>query len=182
MRIISGFLGGRRCHPPAKGWPTRPTTDIAKEALYNILQGRIDFSAVRFLDLFGGTGSHCFEMISRGCTDVTYVDSFRPCCAFVRKTAEELSIADHLRVVCSDVFKFCKRSKESWDFIFADPPYGEDMLDKIPEVVFVHQLLKTDGILVVEHSARNDFSMDPLFVELRIYGETQFSFFQKPGR
>ena len=181
MRIIGGTLGGRRFYPPAKGWPTRPTTDISKEALYNILEDRLDFGAVRFLDLFGGTGSHSFEMISRGCQDVTYVDNYRPCCAFVRKTASELGIAQYLRIIPSDVFRFCKRTSESWDYIFAGPPYALKTLDTIPELIIRQEMLTAEGILVLEHNPNHDFTALPHFTELRIYGETHFSFFRNPG-
>lgn len=178
MRIIGGTLGGRRFHPPAKGWPTRPTTDIAKEALYNILQARIDFSSVKFLDLFGGTGSHSFEMVSRGCRDATYVDSFKPCCAFVRKTAMDLGIEASIRIVCMDVFRFCTQHPGSYDYIFAGPPYALKGLDTIPDVIFENGMLSADGILVLEHNPNHDFSTHPHFNELRKYGETYFSFFQ----
>jgi 16S rRNA (guanine(966)-N(2))-methyltransferase RsmD len=179
MRIIGGRLGGRRFHPPAKGWPTRPTTDISKEALYNILQGRIDFESVRFLDLFGGTGSHSFEMISRGCTDATYVDSFRQCCEFVRKTAREFGIEDHLKVVCMDVFRFCSQHPGSYDYIFAGPPYGLKALDTLPDVIIGAGMLSADGFLVLEHNPEHDFTTTACFTEVRNYGETHFSFFSK---
>lgn len=179
MRIIGGTLGGRRFYPPAKGWPTRPTTDISKEALYNILQGRIDFEAVKFLDLFGGTGSHSFEMISRGCIDATYVDSFRECCAFVRKTADELGIASYIKVVCMDAFRFCAQRPGQYDFIFAGPPYGLKGLDTIPDVILANGMLSESGFLVLEHNPNHDFSKHPHFREMRNYGETYFSFFSE---
>lgn len=181
MRIIGGTLGGRRFYPPAKNWPTRPTTDISKEALYNILQGRIDFPSIRFLDLFGGTGSHSFEMISRGCTDVIYVDSFRACCAFVRKTAEELQIEAHLKIRCADAFKFCKSQPEAFDYIFAGPPYGLKGLDTLPDIIFDNGLVTLDGFLVLEHNPNHDFTPDPRCFEARNYGETWFSFFRHPA-
>jgi 16S rRNA (guanine(966)-N(2))-methyltransferase RsmD len=181
MRIIGGTLGGRKFYPPAKGWPTRPTTDVAKEALYNILQGKIEFSEVRFLDLFGGTGSHSFEMISRGCTDVTYVDSYRPCCEFVRKTASELEIVEFIRIFCKDVFRYCAGRPGTFDLIFAGPPYGLKNLSAIPAVIFDNGMLAEDGLLVVEHNAENDFTQAPHFLEIRKYGETQFSFFEERG-
>jgi 16S rRNA (guanine(966)-N(2))-methyltransferase RsmD len=178
MRIIGGRLGGRRFYPPAKGWPTRPTTDVAKEALYNILHGRIDFSSAKFLDLFGGTGSHSFEMISRGCTDVTYVDSYRQCCEFVRKTAKELEITDALKIVCQDAFRFCAQQSDTYDYIFAGPPYGLKHLDTIPSVIISSGMLTEDGILVLEHNPEHDFSASAHFTEVRNYGETHFSFFR----
>jgi 16S rRNA (guanine(966)-N(2))-methyltransferase RsmD len=177
MRIIGGTLGGRRFYPPAKGCPTRPTTDISKEALYNILQGRIDFTEARFLDLFGGTGNHSFEMISRGCRDVTYVDSFRACCAFVRKTAAELEISDAIDIRCMDAFRFCKQTTTPFDYIFAGPPYPLKTLNTIPDVIFEHTMLSNTGLLVLEHNPDHDFSDHPHFNEVRNYGQTFFSFF-----
>jgi len=177
MRIIGGELGGRRFYPPAKGWPTRPTTDVAKEALYNILQSRLEFPAVRFLDLFGGTGSHSFEMISRGCPDVTYVDKFRPCCAFVKKTATELGMLESLDIRCMDVFRFCRLTTPAFGYIFAGPPYGLKNLDAIPDLIFAHSLLTGGGIFVLEHSPQHDFTSHTQFSEVRNYGQTMFSFF-----
>ena len=106
MRIISGIFKGRKFTPPAKNWPTRPTTDFAKEGLFNILQNRIDFEQTVMLDLFGGTGNHCYEFISRGCSDATYVDKFPGCVRFVQKTAEALNIKEKITIKQSDVFKF----------------------------------------------------------------------------
>ena len=177
MRIIGGALGGRRFYPPAKGWPTRPTTDVAKEGLYNILQGRIEFSEVRFLDLFGGTGSHSFEMVSRGCTDVTYVDNYKSCCEFVHKTATELKIAEFIRIICKEVFRYCATHPGIFDYIFAGPPYGLKGLDTIPAIIFEKEMLAADGLFVLEHNPNHDFSSDPRFSEIRKYGETHFSFF-----
>jgi 16S rRNA (guanine(966)-N(2))-methyltransferase RsmD len=177
MRIIGGTLGGRRFYPPAKGWPTRPTTDISKEALYNILQGRIDFSTIRFLDLFGGTGNHSFEMISRGCVDVTYVDSYRACCTFVRKTAEELGILETIDIKCLDAFRLCKQSQTPFDYIFAGPPYPLKTLNTIPDVIFEYRMLTGDGFLVLEHNPDYDFTNHVHFAEVRNYGQTYFSFF-----
>ena len=112
MRIISGQFKGRRFSPPASKWPTRPTTDFAKEGLFNILQNNLNFEEIKVLDLFGGTGSHSYEFISRGCRDVTYVDQFAGCVKFVKKTAEQLDIQDFIKVVNSDVFKFIERTTE----------------------------------------------------------------------
>ena len=118
MRIISGEFKGRRFIPPAKHWPTRPTTDVAKEGLFNILQNRIDFEDTKMLDLFGGTGSHCYEFISRGCEDATYVDQFFPAVQFVQKIALELKIEDRIKIVKSDVFKFIEASNYQYTYIF----------------------------------------------------------------
>ena len=105
MRVIGGTLSGRKFNPPAKNWPTRPTTDYAKEGLFNILNNKFDFEELKVLDLFGGTGSHSYEFISRGCKDVTYVDKFGGCVAFAKKTAQEFKIEEYLKIVKLDVFK-----------------------------------------------------------------------------
>ena len=121
MRIIGGKFKGRRFNPPAKNWPTRPTTDFSKEGLFNILFNRFDLSEIKVLDLFGGTGSHSYEFISRGCCDVTYVDKFGGCVRFVQKMAEELEIEDCIRIVRADVFKFIASTNETYDYICAGP-------------------------------------------------------------
>jgi 16S rRNA (guanine(966)-N(2))-methyltransferase RsmD len=178
MRIISGKFKGRRFNPPADNWPTRPTTDFAKEGLFNILNNRIDFEATKVLDLFGGTGSHSYEFISRGCADVTYVDKFPGCIKFVQKTAEELQIKDSIHIVRADVFKFIESTKEKFDYIFAGPPYPLPNLDTIPDLIFQYELLAVEGVFVLEHNPNHDFSTNEHFVEVRNYGKTLFSFFE----
>ncbi len=178
MRIIGGEFKGRRFNPPANNWPTRPTTDFAKEGLFNILQNRIDFSETKFLDLFGGTGNHSYEFISRGCENVTYVDKFGGCIAFVKKTAQTLGIEDRLRIVKNDVFKFMKFTGEQYDYIFAGPPYPLPTLDTIPDKVFEHDILAPEGLFVMEHNPNHDFQKHPNFIESRNYGTTIFSFFE----
>jgi 16S rRNA (guanine966-N2)-methyltransferase len=177
MRIIGGKFKGRRFNPPADNWPTRPTTDFAKEGLFNILNNIFDFSEMKVLDLFGGTGSHSYEFISRGCTDVTYVDKFPGCLAFVRKTARELGIEDCIRIVKSDVFRFIRRCDEKFDYIFAGPPYSLVGLDTIPDLIFEKDLLLEDGRLVLEHNPMHSFRDHPRFLQERHYGKTIFSFF-----
>ncbi len=187
MRIISGKFKGRRFDPPADKWPTRPTTDFAKEGLFNILQNTLDFEAIKALDLFGGTGSHSYELISRGCQDVTYVDSFHGCVKFVEQTAKALDIEQFIKVVNADAFKFIERSPASpvgrvvqYDYIFAGPPYQLPTLDTIPNLVFDKKMLAPGGCLVVEHSDHNSFEKHPLFLQKRSYGGTVFSFFEMP--
>ena len=182
MRIIGGEFKGRKFIPPAKNWPTRPTTDFAKEGLFNILQNRLDFSETKFLDLFGGTGNHSYEFISRGCTDVTYVDKFPGCVAFVKKTAAILGIEDRLRIIRGDVFKFVKSTGEQYDYIFAGPPYPLPTIDQIPDHVIDHQILTPGGFLVMEHNPNHDFQDHPCFLEARNYGTTIFSFFAQEAR
>jgi len=178
MRIIGGKFGSRRFNPPANNWPTRPTTDYAKEALYNILQHKIDFEETKMLDLFGGTGNHCYEFLSRGSKDVTYVDNFGKCIAFVKKTAQELKVEDSLTVVKSDVFRFIKNSKTQYDFIFADPPYHLKTLNQLPDLILENDLLSSKGILVVEHDQQNSFEDHIRQQETRKYGGCMFSFFE----
>jgi 16S rRNA (guanine(966)-N(2))-methyltransferase RsmD len=180
MRIIAGKFKGRRFYPPADKWPTRPTTDFAKESLFNILNNRIDFEEVSVLDLFGGTGTHSYEFISRGCKDVTYVDKFPACVQFVKKIAGELGISANIRIVKADVFKFVKTAFKRYDYIFADPPYDLPALDQLPGLIFQHGLLQPGGIFVLEHGSGHRFQQHPNFLEERHYGNTHFSFFENP--
>lgn len=177
MRIIGGRLKGRRFDPPADHWPTRPTTDFAKEGLFNILNNQIDFEEIKALDLFGGTGSHSYELISRGCPSVTYVDQFAPALQFVKITAQKLDILDHLVLIKSDVEKYLLTKPGLFDYIFAGPPYPLPWLDKIPDLVFQNNVLKEGGLFVLEHNPNHDFSTHPRFQNLRTYGKTFFSFF-----
>jgi 16S rRNA (guanine(966)-N(2))-methyltransferase RsmD len=177
MRIIGGAFKGRRFNPPAKNWPTRPTTDFAKEGLFNILYNTFDFESLRVLDLFGGTGNHSYEFISRGCRDVTYVDKFPGCVKFVKKTAKELEIEDQIRIVHSDVFKFMPLDGQQYDYIFAGPPYGLPVIDSIPDLVFEHGLLAPDGLFVMEHNPNHSYQDHPNYEQERHYGKTIFSFF-----
>lgn len=179
MRIISGFLRGRRFYPPAAHWPTRPTTDIAKEGLYNILQNQISFESSVFLDLFGGTGSHCYEFISRGCTDATYVDRHRPAVSFVRKTAKEFDIESFLTIYTRDVFRFVRSDDRKYSVIFAGPPYDLQQIPQLPDLILESGLLDRKGVFVLEHNPDHDFRGHPDFDQERRYGETHFSFFTK---
>jgi 16S rRNA (guanine966-N2)-methyltransferase len=176
MRIIGGEWGGRKIHPPSKMPNTRPTTDIAKEGLFNILQSNRDPEGLKTLDLFGGTGSISFELASRGATDLTIVEKDSQMLAFIRKTAEALGLSS-LNVVASDVFRFLKNSKDQYDFIFAGPPYALENIDQIPEYIITGNLLKPGGWFVLEHTPRNRYAGYPLFVTERNYGTTIFSIF-----
>ncbi len=180
MRIIGGRFKGRRFNPPAKNWPTRPTTDFAKEGLFNILANHFDFSDIKVLDLFGGTGSHSYEFISRGCTQVTYVDKFPGAVAFVRRTARELDIESEINIVKADVFKFMGFVRDKFDYIFAGPPYALPNLNAIPDIVFAEELLAPGGWLVLEHNPNHDFKQHPRYFQERNYGKTIFSFFALP--
>jgi len=177
MRVIGGYLRGRKFYPPAKNWPTRPTTDYAKEGLYNILQNRIDFETTKMLDLFGGTGSQGYEAISRGCLDVTYVDKFRAAVMFTKATAIEFKIDEYLKVVQSDVAKYVKYNKQKFDYIFAGPPYPLKWLDEIPKMIFDNETLAENGLFVLEHNPNHSFKDFEYYQEERNYGTTIFSFF-----
>lgn len=178
MRIIGGAFKGRKFNPPATKWPTRPTTDFAKEGLFNILNNLLDFETTVMLDLFGGTGSHCYEFISRGCTNATYVDNFLGCVKFVKQTAELLKIEDKITIIHSDVFIFVRHVKTQYDYIFAGPPYPLPILNSIPDEIFKHQILSKDGLFVLEHNPNHDFKSHPNFKNQRNYGTTIFSFFE----
>lgn len=178
MRIIGGRFKGRRFDPPADNWPTRPTTDYAKEALFNILNNLLDFESTRVLDLFGGTGSHSYEFISRGCNDVTYVDKFPHAVRFVRLTAQKLGIEAQLKIFQMDVFRFIQNTDGQWDYIFAGPPYALPTIDTLPDLVLGHNLLAPDGIFVLEHNPHHDFLSHPNLTDVRKYGKTILSFFK----
>ena len=178
MRIIGGEFRGYRFNPPAKNWPTRPTTDISKEALYNILENQLDFDDVKFLDLFGGTGNHCYECISRGCRDATYVDKFPGCVNFVKSMAEKLNIEAYIQIYKMNVFAYIKNCEEQYDYIFAGPPYPLKTIDKIPDLILEANMLRQNGLLVLEHNPNVDLSKHPNLKDQRKYGQTIFSFFK----
>ncbi len=174
MRIIAGELRGRRLNPPAN-LPVRPTTDMAREALFNILRHRVEFEYASVLDLFSGTGAVSFEFISRGAQMVTSIDQNPKCVDFQRQTAEKFSV-DNFVPLRMDVFNFLSRSKQKFDLVFADPPYDLPTFDTIPDLV-LKSFLKPDGIFILEHSKEHNFSSNPHFVEQRHYGKVNFSFF-----
>lgn len=176
MRIISGTFKGRRIMPP-KNITARPTTDFAKEALFNLLQNRIDFEGVDMLDLFAGTGSISFEFVSRGAREVTAVEMAHVQQNFIISTSKLLGIRN-LQLIRGDVFKFIAACHVKYDFIYADPPYALDLLPTIPDRIFEKEMLKEDGLFVLEHSKANDFSDHPHFVETRTYGNVHFTFFK----
>lgn len=178
MRIIGGSLKGRRLDPPARLWPTRPTTDFSREGLFNILNNRIEFESLHALDLFGGSGSHSFELISRGCEDVTYVDNFRGCIDFVKLKAAEWKVEKNIHIVSDDVLRYIIRGHQPFNYIFAGPPYPLKELGQIPTMIFSNNLLTNDGIFILEHNFKYDFTRFKHFMELRKYGSTLFSFFE----
>ncbi len=176
MRIVGGEFSGRRFNPPAK-IPARPTTELAKEALFNILNNLIDFEEIKALDLFAGTGSISYELASRGAKEITLVERDAITFSFIKKTGTELGITEKLQVVKGDVFKYLKQCTEQYNFIFADPPYSLGNIDEIPQLVFEKNLLLPEGILVVEHPPKNDYQKHPNFLRMKNYGTTVFSFF-----
>lgn len=180
MRIVGGTFGGRRFSPPAK-IPARPTTEVAKEGLFNILNNIIDFEGLKTLDLFGGTGSISYELASRGATDLTLIERDPTTIDFIRKTAKELGIEEILHIIRGDVFKFMKQCTEQYNFIFAGPPYALQNIDEIPQLVFERQLLLPGGIFVHEHTPRNDYQKHPRFHRMKNYGTTVFTFFLQPA-
>ncbi len=176
MRIISGLYKGRRISAPSN-ITARPTTDFAKEGLFNLLNNRIDFEGIEVLDLFAGTGGIGVEFVSRGANIVISIEQNERHCAFIRKVCAELKI-DSLTLVKTDVFKYIASCHFKFDMIFADPPYELDKIDEIPNLIFSHQLLKPDGLFVLEHSAKSNFESHPNFESHRNYGNVNFSFFQ----
>ena len=176
MRIISGIYGHRRFQTPTS-FKARPTTDFAKESLFNVLAHLIDFDETDALDLFAGTGSISFELLSRGCRRVTAVEQDRAHVTFIMKVAKELQ-TDALYLIKGDVFRFLQKATEcSYDFIFADPPYLLKNLTDIPRLVLEKNLLRKGGVFVMEHAKEYDFSPLPFFDQRRSYGAVNFSFF-----
>ena len=176
MRIISGIHGGRKIAPPAKMPHTRPTTDIAKEGLFNIIQNNLDFENLKTLDLFGGTGCISYEMASRGVEDLTIVEKDPKMYEFIKKTSGDLGL-DNFKVIKSDVFTYIQNCKDQFDFIFAGPPYALATIDDLPKLIFEKKLLKKDGWFVLEHTPRNDYKKMLHFKTERNYGTTLFSIF-----
>ena len=176
MRIIGGELGGRKINPPSKMPYTRPTTDIAKEGLFNILENNLDLTTLKTLDLFGGTGSISYELASRGVPDLTVVEKDQAMFEFIKKTVAGLGLAQ-IKTVKMDVFKFIQQTSEKFDLIFAGPPYALENIDDLPVQITEKGLLNVKGWLVLEHTPRNNYEAFPLFVTQRKYGTTIFSVF-----
>lgn len=176
MRIIGGEMGGRRVSPPSKMPHTRPTTDIAKEGLFNIIENNLDISELKTLDFFGGTGSISYELASRGAKNLTVVEKDEKMYSFIKYTSEQLQIAN-FKVVKMDVFKFIDQCSEKFDFIFAGPPYALDNIDDLPKTIFDKQLLQPKGWFVLEHTPRNDYKNFSFYKTERNYGTTIFSIF-----
>ncbi len=177
MRIISGIYKSRRFDVP-RSFKARPTTDFAKENLFNVLTNRIDFEdGIIALDLFAGTGSISVELVSRGCDQVIAVEKDRDHYAFICKIMRELK-TDKCIPIRADVFKFIQTNKSQYDFIFADPPYELKNLNTIPDLIFNQNMLKESGLFILEHGKQDNFEEHPHFIEKRVYGSVNFSFFE----
>ena len=175
VRIISGKYGGRIIKPP-KNFKARPTTDLAREGLFNILNNRIDFEGLRVLDLFAGTGSVGFEFASRGASRVDMVEINFIHFNFIKKAIQILG-AENVKVMKSDFFRIIPGIKQNYDLVFADPPYDMKNFDLVPKLVLSQGILEPGGFFILEHSRDYDFSELPGFIELRKYGSVHFSFF-----
>lgn len=176
MRIISGQYKGKHINP-GKNFTARPTTDIAKEGLFNIITNYFDYTDVKVLDLFSGTGSISYEFASRGCMDITSIELNFKNYAFIKKTINELGF-NQITSFRADAFKFLKMSNISYDIIFADPPYDLDGIGELPDLVFSKKLLNDEGWFILEHSEKYNFAKHPNFSELRKYSQVHFSIFE----
>jgi 16S rRNA (guanine(966)-N(2))-methyltransferase RsmD len=176
MRIISGTLRGKTIVPPIR-FKARPTTDFAKESLFNILVNRYDFSTVRALDLFAGTGSISYEFASRGCPHIDTVEMNALHAAFIKKTAGNLRLPQ-IHAVKLNVFDFLEICTARYDIVFADPPYDMDGIADLPARITGKKIISEQGCLILEHAATRDFSKHPAFTERRNYGAVNFSFFK----
>ena len=176
MRIIGGEHGRRRINPPANMPHTRPTTDVAKEGLFNVISNNLDIEDLKTLDLFGGTGAISYELASRGANDLTIIEKDPRMYEFIKKTAGELKLAN-FKVLKMDVSKFIDKCTDKFDFIFAGPPYALGNIDDLPPLIFEKQLLNTKGWFVLEHTPRNDYKKSPFYATERNYGTTIFSIF-----
>lgn len=176
MRIIGGKYKGRVFHP-GKKFKSRPTTDIAKEGLFNILDNRFHFDELNILDLFSGTGSMGYEFASRGANELVMVERNFGHFKFIRETLKNLNI-QNARVIKGDAFLFLKKSSATFDIIFADPPFDMERIAELPDAVFSRPVLAENGVFILEHSKDQNFSNHPHFSELRKYGKVNFSFFR----
>lgn len=177
MRIIRGSHRGRKITAPSS-LPVRPTTDLAKESLFNILDNHIYFEDIRVLDLYAGTGSISYEFASRGSQYVVSVDIDPGCVRFISETATKLGFSG-LKAIRSSAIGFLCHCTEKFDLIFADPPYDLEGIEEVIHMVFDRQLMNDDGWLIIEHAREKDFSTLPYFFQHRNYGKVNFTFFRK---
>ena len=176
MRIINGIHGGRKISPPAKMPHTRPTTDIAKEGLFNIIENNLTISSLKTLDIFGGTGSISYELASRGAEDLTIVEKDPAMYEFIQKNAASLHF-ENFKVVKMDVFRFLHQCTDTYDFIFAGPPYALTNIDELPKIIFEKKILNANGWFILEHTPANNYKTFPQYKTQRNYGTTVFSIF-----
>lgn len=176
MRIIGGRLKGRRINPPM-GYKARPTTDLARESLFNIIDNEYELEGMKVLDLFGGTGAVSFEFGSRGVERVYCVEMARENASFIKTTAQSLGL-DNVTMVRDNVFDFLNICHEKFHIIFADPPYALEGLETIPDKVLEKDILEPDCYFILEHGAEHSFTSHPRFYKERIYGRVHFTFFK----
>ena len=178
MRIVSGSLKGRRFSPPSN-FKARPTTDFAKENIFNVLNNMIDFEDVSVLDLFSGTGSISLEFASRGCSRIVSVEKSYNHYRFIRKVVAEPGLDSKINIVKGCAFKYVEKSTAKFDIVFADPPYDLKEAEELPQKVLEADILNEGGLFVFEHSDKKDYSGLPGFREVRKYGKVNFSIFEK---
>ena len=178
MRVITGKYKGKHFEVP-RSFKARPTTDFAKENLFNVLRAYLDFEETRALDLFAGTGSITLELLSRGCKEVMSVERDRQHYAFIQSMLRHLD-DPAATAICGDALRFISKGFKEFDFVFADPPYALRELPELPERVMNSKLLAPGGLFVLEHGKNNDFTDHPCFLEHRAYGSVNFSFFRRP--
>ncbi len=178
MRIIGGRLKGRTILPPA-GYKARPTTDFAREGLFNVLDNEYEFEDLKVLDLFGGTGAVSFEFASRGASRVYCVEMVRENATFIKKEAERLGLPN-VTCVRDNVFDFLPICREKFDIVFADPPYALEGLETLPDRVFSLDLLHPGCYFILEHGEEHSFAEHPCFKKVKVYGRVHFSFFEQP--
>lgn len=175
LRIISGNFRGKRIIAP-KSLPVRPTTDFAKEGLFNILDNNYEFNNIKVLDLFSGTGNISYEFASRGTKNITAIDNYYECINFINKTAQNLNF-EQLNAIKTDALFFLDKYYNKYDVIFADPPFDYQNLNLLIEKVFENMLLEEDGVFILEHNAKNKFDDNPHFYKHKKYGAVNFTFF-----
>lgn len=179
MRIIGGTLKGRRFDPPITNWKTRPTTDFAKEALFNILENQLDLDEINALDLFTGTGNIALELVSRGCPKVTAVDKFPAAIRYISALSREWGISGKIEIVRSDVRQFLQNRANAYELVFADPPYDLPWLGDLPDLILSSDVSKRGTLIAIEHPSNIRFTDHPSFHDERKYGQSAFTFFIK---
>lgn len=177
MRIISGNYKGRRI-PVRKGFPSRPTTDFAKENIFNVIHNEFDFEDLAILDLFAGTGSISYEFASRGCGEIIAIESDSQSIDFIRSTSKQLGI-ENIKTIKMDTFKYLEKTDKKFDIVFADPPYNLDNLSEIPEKVFSANIIHPGGWLILEHGRKHQFNGFQKLIGMRTYGSVHFSIFEE---